>query len=100
MTPEDLKAGCGGDAKAAEATFTTLQSQGVLNKYGRITDLIVRPDFALDAEGKLPGAVDRTALESLLHTRRPATIQVRVRGLHLMEGHVLVDGRPMSGSLL
>jgi malate synthase len=39
-------------------------------------------------------------LEAFLRSRRPATIQVRMRGLHLMEGHFLVDGQPISGGLL
>jgi malate synthase len=39
-------------------------------------------------------------LEAFLRARRPATTQVRVRGLHLFEGHVLVDGTPVSGALL
>lgn len=39
-------------------------------------------------------------LEAFLRSRRPATIQVRMRGLHLMEGHVLVDDKPISAGLL
>ena len=39
-------------------------------------------------------------LEVFLRSRRPATIQVRVRGLHLFEGHVLVDDRPVPAPLL
>jgi malate synthase len=41
-----------------------------------------------------------TQLEAFLRKRRPATIQVRVRGLHMFEGHVLVDGAPVSAPLL
>lgn len=37
---------------------------------------------------------------STVHHHCNATWQVRVRGLHLMEGHVLVDGLPVSAPLL
>lgn len=42
LTPSELAPVCGGDATTAQSAFTILQEQGVLNKYGRITDIIVR----------------------------------------------------------
>jgi len=77
-------------------TFAALLAKGVLNEHGRITDLLCEPSWRLDAEG----VTDGKGLEAFLRERRPATIQVRVRGLHMLEGHVLVDGKPVSAPLL
>lgn len=48
----------------------------------------------------IPDWILPVQLEAFLRSRRPATIQVRMRGLHLLEGHFLVDGQPISAGLL
>ncbi len=93
LVPADLAA----FSSDPEATFAALQAAGVLNAHGRITDVLVQPAFAL---GEVVGVKDGKTLLAFLLERRPATIQVRVRGLHMFEGHVLVDGQPVSAPLL
>lgn len=45
----------GGDGK----TFEELKRQGVLNRHGRVTDVLTREDFVLDADNKLDAAVKK-----------------------------------------
>lgn len=95
LSPQDLEP----FSSNADATFQALQEAGVLNGHGRITDLLCEPDFVLE-ENVTSTVTDLKGLDGFLRERRPATIQVRVRGLHMLEGHFLVDGKPVSAPLL
>jgi malate synthase len=61
--------------------------ENVVAGHGNLIDA-VRRDIALDAEGK----------RYTLH-EETATLVVRPRGWHMLEGHVRVDGSPISASL-
>ena len=72
----------GGDGK----TFEELKRQGVLNRHGRVTDVLTREDFVLDADNKLDAAVKKAEVQgNNMPTREaPTDLDSNSRAFHCM----------------
>jgi hypothetical protein len=59
LSPKDLLPFANSDESLAQQTFAELKRQGVLNGNGRVTDILTRDDFVLDADNKLGATVKK-----------------------------------------